>query len=59
VALALLLGVFELAILLGDINADGILDIRDYGLWRQHFGETSPGPLRPAPRQRPSRLFSG
>src|SRR3954451_163234 len=27
---------------LGDINNDGIVDIRDYGLWRQHFGQTGP-----------------
>jgi hypothetical protein len=27
--------------LVGDINGDDIVDIRDYGLWRQHFGETS------------------
>jgi uncharacterized protein (DUF2141 family) len=34
--------------LVGDINGDGIVDIRDYGLWRQHFGETSgaAGPSR-------------
>jgi MYXO-CTERM domain-containing protein len=25
--------------ILGDINCDGIVDVRDYGLWRQHFGE--------------------
>src|SRR4051812_21145442 len=24
--------------LLGDINGDGLVDIRDYGLWRQAFG---------------------
>ena len=29
--------------LLGDINADGIVDIRDYGLWRQSFGVASCG----------------
>jgi YVTN family beta-propeller protein len=27
--------------LLGDINNDGIVDIRDYGLWRQNFGATT------------------
>jgi autotransporter-associated beta strand protein len=27
--------------ILGDINCDGIVDIRDYGLWRQHFGESA------------------
>src|SRR5258708_21772475 len=26
--------------LLGDINNDGIVDIRDYGIWRQQFGAT-------------------
>jgi hypothetical protein len=38
--------------LLGDVNGDGFVDIRDYGLWRQHFGESSsgaaPGPAAPA-----------
>jgi uncharacterized repeat protein (TIGR01451 family) len=29
--------------ILGDINCDGIVDIRDYGLWRQAFGATSYG----------------
>src|SRR5712692_2031204 len=29
--------------LLGDINNDGIVDIRDYGLWRQQFGATDCG----------------
>src|SRR5260370_25919933 len=29
--------------LLGDINNDGIVDIRDYGIWRQHFGATNCG----------------
>src|SRR4051794_41638845 len=28
---------------LGDINNDGIVDIRDYGLWRQSFGQTNCG----------------
>jgi hypothetical protein len=27
----------------GDINSDGIVDIRDYGLWRQNFGQTNCG----------------
>src|SRR5262249_1932573 len=31
--------------LLGDINNDGIVDIRDYGLWRQQFGATNCGNL--------------
>src|SRR5690348_6388759 len=29
--------------LLGDINNDGIVDIRDYGVWRQAFGATDCG----------------
>src|SRR2546430_811334 len=29
--------------LLGDINGDGIVDIRDYGVWRQQFGATDCG----------------
>src|SRR3954467_1403569 len=29
--------------LLGDINCDGIVDIRDYGIWRQQFGATNCG----------------
>src|SRR5690242_15273463 len=29
--------------LLGDINNDGLVDIRDYGLWRQAFGATDCG----------------
>jgi hypothetical protein len=29
--------------LLGDINCDGIVDIRDYGIWRQNFGQTNCG----------------
>jgi hypothetical protein len=28
---------------LGDINCDGIVDIRDYGIWRQNFGQTNCG----------------
>src|SRR5687767_11246438 len=28
---------------LGDINNDGIVDIRDYGIWRQNFGQTNCG----------------
>src|SRR5207302_1075478 len=27
----------------GDINGDGIVDIRDYGIWRQQFGATDCG----------------
>jgi YVTN family beta-propeller protein len=27
----------------GDINNDGIVDIRDYGIWRQNFGQTNCG----------------
>src|SRR5467141_1583266 len=29
--------------LVGDINGDGIVDIRDYGIWRQQFGATDCG----------------
>src|SRR5690242_4114564 len=29
--------------LVGDINNDGLVDIRDYGLWRQAFGATDCG----------------
>src|SRR5206468_4070449 len=29
--------------LVGDINGDGIVDIRDYGLWRQNFGQANCG----------------
>src|SRR5260370_41743183 len=29
--------------LLGDINNDGIVDVRDYGIWRQNFGQTDCG----------------
>src|SRR6476620_10958790 len=29
--------------LLGDINNDGIVDIRDYGIWRQQFGAADCG----------------
>jgi MYXO-CTERM domain-containing protein len=29
--------------ILGDINCDGIVDIRDYGVWRQNFGQTTCG----------------
>jgi endoglucanase len=29
--------------LTGDSNCDGIVDIRDYGLWRQNFGSTGCG----------------
>src|SRR5690348_10521414 len=27
----------------GDINNDGVVDIRDYGIWRQNFGQTNCG----------------
>jgi hypothetical protein len=27
----------------GDINLDGIVDVRDYGIWRQNFGQTNCG----------------
>jgi MYXO-CTERM domain-containing protein/uncharacterized repeat protein (TIGR01451 family) len=29
--------------ILGDINCDGIVDIQDYGIWRQNFGQTNCG----------------
>jgi len=29
--------------IVGDINCDGVVDIRDYGLWRQNFGQTNCG----------------
>src|SRR5262245_20353748 len=29
--------------LVGDINNDGLVDVRDYGLWRQAFGATDCG----------------
>jgi virginiamycin B lyase len=29
--------------ILGDINCDGIVDVRDYGIWRQNFGQTNCG----------------
>jgi uncharacterized repeat protein (TIGR01451 family) len=29
--------------ILGDINCDGIVDIRDYGIWRQNFGQQGAG----------------
>src|SRR5439155_15155205 len=29
--------------ILGDINCDGIVDIRDYGVWRTNFGHTNCG----------------
>src|SRR5207302_3876884 len=32
-----------LCALLGDINCDGIVDLLDYGLWRQAFGATNCG----------------
>src|SRR5262249_30588526 len=28
---------------IGDINNDGIVDIRDYGIWRANFGQTNCG----------------
>src|SRR2546423_1550717 len=31
------------ACILGDINCDGIVDIRDYGSWRQSFGQMNCG----------------
>jgi hypothetical protein len=34
------IGAVELILVQGDINADGIVDILDYGIWRQNFGQT-------------------
>jgi hypothetical protein len=39
--------------LLGDINNDGIVDIRDYGVWRQNFGQTGPT-ITPTPAVTPT-----
>jgi hypothetical protein len=38
-------GIYEIATpcILGDINCDGIVDVRDYGIWRQNFGQTNCG----------------
>src|SRR3954453_12906785 len=33
------------ALLAADLNGDGIVDIRDYGLWRQNFGASYCGNL--------------
>src|SRR5216683_1073311 len=38
---------------LGDINNDGIVDIRDYGIWRQNFGQTGPT-VTPTPTTTPT-----
>jgi subtilisin-like proprotein convertase family protein len=40
------------ACILGDINCDGLVDIRDYGLWRQAFGQQ--GASNPADLNRDS-----
>jgi hypothetical protein len=37
------IGAVELVTPVGDINGDGIVDIRDYGVWRQNFGQTNCG----------------
>jgi hypothetical protein len=37
------IGAVELALPIGDINQDGIVDIRDYGVWRTNFGQTNCG----------------
>jgi len=37
------IGAVELLLPTGDINADGIVDTRDYGVWRQNFGQTNCG----------------
>jgi predicted outer membrane repeat protein len=42
------IGAFEFqpaSLIPGDINQDGIVDIRDYGIWRQQFGATNCGNL--------------
>src|SRR5689334_4414422 len=41
---------------LGDINNDGIVDVRDYGIWRQQFGQTGPT-LTPTPTALPGRAY--
>ena len=42
---------------LGDINNDGIVDTRDYGIWRQNFGATDCG--NPADLTAPASWTSG
>jgi hypothetical protein len=37
------IGAVELVLPIGDINTDGIVDILDYGLWRQNFAQTNSG----------------
>jgi hypothetical protein len=37
------IGAVELVLPIGDINQDGIVDIRDYGVWRTNFGQTNCG----------------
>ena len=44
--------------LLGDINNDGIVDIRDYGIWRQQFGATDCGNPADLARTLPFGLVS-
>ena len=39
--------------LVGDINSDGLVDIRDYGLWRQASGATDCGNPADLPVQQP------
>jgi len=38
-----LMGAVDPLGVVGDINRDGIIDIRDYGIWRQNFGATDCG----------------
>jgi hypothetical protein len=37
------IGAVEVSTLLGDISGDGIVDIRDYGVWRTNFGQSNCG----------------
>jgi hypothetical protein len=41
--------------LLCDLNGDGIVDIRDYGIWRQNFGTAGGAAARPSSGALPAR----